>query len=53
MSFWECGNEYSGFIKCGGGREDLLAFHIGLFSVEFVRRVESLAEISPAEFNIT
>jgi hypothetical protein len=47
VSFCECGNENSGSIKCGEGREDLLAFRVGLYSVEVARRVESLAEISP------
>jgi hypothetical protein len=47
VSFCECGNENLGSVKCGGGREDLLAFRVGLCSMEVVRRVESLAEESP------
>ena len=46
MSLCECGNESLGSIKCGGGRGDLLAFRVGLNSMEVVRLVESLAEIT-------
>ena len=47
MSFCECGDESSGSINCGGRGEELLAFRVGLYCMEAVRLVETLAEITP------